>query len=72
MTNTPTLLITGGAGYIGSHTNALLNALGMQTIVLDKLIYGHKEALEFKEIYPSPLSLDGFLGIIGGGGRNPL
>ena len=45
-------LITGGAGYIGSHTNALLNALGVQTIVLDNLGLGHKEALEFKEICP--------------------
>ena len=43
------ILITGGAGYIGSHTNALLNALGVRTIVLDSLIYGHKEALEISE-----------------------
>ena len=39
-----TILITGGAGYIGSHANALLRTLGVQTIVLDSLIYGHKEA----------------------------
>ena len=51
-------LITGGAGYIGSHTNALLNALGVQTIVLDNLSLGHKEALEFKEICPSSQAQD--------------
>ena len=44
-----TILITGGAGYIGSHANALLRTLGVQTIVLDSLIYGHKEALEFSK-----------------------
>ncbi|RDU71561.1 hypothetical protein CQA66_06265 [Helicobacter aurati] len=41
------ILITGGAGYIGSHTNALLNTLDSKTIVLDNLIYGHKESLNF-------------------------
>ncbi|MWV63091.1 NAD-dependent epimerase/dehydratase family protein [Helicobacter saguini] len=41
------VLVTGGAGFIGSHTNALLNALGYHTLVLDNLIYGHKEALNF-------------------------
>lgn len=41
------ILITGGAGYIGSHTNALLNTLGYKTIVLDSLVYGHKQAIEY-------------------------
>lgn len=44
------ILITGGAGYIGSVANAFLNALGFETIVLDNLIYGHKEATEYSVI----------------------
>lgn len=37
------VLITGGAGYIGSHTNALFEERGIETLVLDNLVYGHKE-----------------------------
>lgn len=39
------VLITGGAGYIGSHTNELFNSQGIQTIVLDDLSNGHKAAV---------------------------
>lgn len=38
-----TVLVTGGAGYIGSHTNLLFGEHGYDTIVLDNLVYGHKE-----------------------------
>lgn len=40
------VLITGGAGYIGSHTNRLLKSKGIETIVLDDLSDGHIEAIE--------------------------
>lgn len=39
------ILILGGAGYIGSHVNDMLNRNGYQTIVLDNLIRGHREAV---------------------------
>ncbi|NCB92496.1 MAG: UDP-glucose 4-epimerase GalE [Clostridia bacterium] len=39
------VLITGGAGYIGSHTNQYLNSLGIETVVLDDLSDGHREAV---------------------------
>lgn len=39
------VLITGGAGYIGSHTNRYLNENGIDTVVLDDLSDGHKEAV---------------------------
>ena len=39
------VLITGGAGYIGSHTNKLFGELGIETVILDNLIYGHKECV---------------------------
>ena len=40
-----TLLVTGGAGYIGSHTVARLRAAGEKVVVLDNLVFGHREAL---------------------------
>jgi len=38
-----TILLTGGAGYIGSHINILLKENGYPTIILDNLSNGHKE-----------------------------
>ncbi len=39
------ILVTGGAGYIGSITVKLLQDKGHQPVVFDNLIYGHKEAV---------------------------
>lgn len=39
------ILIVGGAGYIGSHVNKVLNERGYETIILDNLSYGHEEQL---------------------------
>ena len=36
------ILITGGAGYIGSQTNLYLLENGFETVVLDNLVYGHE------------------------------
>ena len=41
------ILIIGGAGYIGSHINKLLNRNGHETIVYDSLIYGHRSAVKW-------------------------
>ena len=41
------ILIVGGAGYIGSHTYKALTEAGYETIVLDNLSYGHKEAVRW-------------------------
>jgi len=43
------ILVVGGAGYIGSHTNKLLNQKGYETLIYDNLIYGHKEAVKWGE-----------------------
>lgn len=40
-----TVLVTGGAGYIGSHAVKLLRQRGYRPVVYDNLIYGHREAL---------------------------
>jgi UDP-glucose 4-epimerase len=37
------VLVTGGAGYVGSHTNKLLHEQGSETVVFDNLAYGHRE-----------------------------
>jgi UDP-glucose 4-epimerase len=39
------ILVTGGAGYIGSHTVALLRARGDFVVVLDSLELGHSQAI---------------------------
>ena len=36
------VLVTGGAGFIGSHTCKLLAAAGFETIVYDNLTTGHR------------------------------
>ena len=36
------ILITGGAGYIGSQTNLCLLEKGFETVVFDNLVYGHR------------------------------
>ncbi|MCP3460102.1 UDP-glucose 4-epimerase GalE [Bradyrhizobium sp. CCGUVB23] len=42
MTNRPTVLVTGGAGYIGSHACRALVAAGYQPVVYDNLSTGHR------------------------------
>jgi UDP-glucose 4-epimerase len=37
------IFIAGGAGYIGSHANKILNQKGYETVVYDNLVYGHRE-----------------------------
>ena len=41
-----TVLVAGGAGYIGSHTIRELQNGGFEPIVLDNLVYGHKKIVE--------------------------
>ena len=40
------VLVTGGAGYIGSITSAILIDAGHEVSVFDNLEYGHREALD--------------------------
>ena len=37
------VLVTGGAGYIGSHTVRALCRAGHDVVVLDNLVYGHQD-----------------------------
>lgn len=40
------ILVCGGAGYIGSHVVRELNKKNIETVVIDSLEYGHREALK--------------------------
>jgi UDP-glucose 4-epimerase len=42
----PTILVTGGAGYIGSHTVLALKGAGYEVVILDNLVYGHRDLVE--------------------------
>lgn len=42
---TKTILVAGGAGYIGSHTVKYLLNNDYEVVVLDNLVYGHREAV---------------------------
>ncbi|WP_019505254.1 UDP-glucose 4-epimerase GalE [Pleurocapsa sp. PCC 7319] len=41
-----TILVTGGAGYIGSHSVLALQQAGYEVIILDNLVYGHQDIVE--------------------------
>ncbi len=43
----PSVLIAGGAGYIGSHTAKVLSRAGMMPLVLDNLCTGNRESVRF-------------------------
>ncbi len=40
------ILVTGGAGYIGSHTVRMLQKQGRQVVVYDSLVTGHRPAVK--------------------------
>lgn len=50
MQSNGTLLVTGGAGYIGSHTVKHLLARNERIVVLDNLVFGHREALPLDRV----------------------
>jgi UDP-glucose 4-epimerase len=47
------ILVTGGAGYIGSHAVRALQRAGYLPLVLDNLVYGHRRIVE--EVLQVPL-----------------
>jgi UDP-glucose 4-epimerase len=46
MDKQPTVLVTGGAGYIGSHAVLALKEAGYRVVVFDNLVYGHRDIVE--------------------------
>jgi len=56
----PNILVTGGAGYIGSHTSKRLAERGFQPVCFDNLSSGHREfvkwgPLEIGDLHDTPL-----------------
>jgi UDP-glucose-4-epimerase GalE len=49
------ILVTGGAGYIGSHTCKALAAAGHTPVVLDNLSYGHRWAVRWGPLVEADL-----------------
>jgi UDP-glucose-4-epimerase GalE len=45
-----TVLVTGGAGYIGSHAAKALSRAGYRVVVFDNLAAGHREAVKYGEL----------------------
>jgi len=46
----PAVLVTGGAGYIGSHAAKALDHAGYRVIVYDNLVAGHRAAVKYGEL----------------------
>lgn len=55
------ILVTGGAGYIGSHTVAELLEADEMVVVIDNLQKGHRKAVLGGSFYEGDLRDDGFL-----------
>jgi UDP-glucose-4-epimerase GalE len=51
-----TVLVTGGAGYIGSHAAKALARAGHQVVVFDNLVAGHREAVKYGELVVGDIS----------------
>ena len=45
-----TVLVTGGAGYIGSHAAKALSLAGYRVVVFDNLTAGHREAVKYGDL----------------------
>jgi UDP-arabinose 4-epimerase len=51
-----TILVTGGAGYIGSHACKALARAGYRPVAYDSLIYGHREAVRWGPLVEGDLA----------------
>jgi UDP-glucose-4-epimerase GalE len=60
--NPRTVLVTGGAGYIGSHAAKALSRAGYRVVVLDNLVAGHREALKYGEFVEADIADVGAVG----------
>ncbi|MEO5926198.1 MAG: UDP-glucose 4-epimerase GalE [Bryobacteraceae bacterium] len=56
MPSSPTVLVAGGAGYIGSHTAKYLRDAGYTPVVLDNLVTGNRFALRYGPFHEGSIS----------------
>lgn len=61
MARQKSILVTGGAGYIGSHTCKWLAGLGYEPVTFDNLVYGHRHAVKWGPLEIGDLSDSGRL-----------
>jgi UDP-arabinose 4-epimerase len=52
----PNILVTGGAGYIGSHACKALAAVGYTPVCYDNLVYGHEWAVQWGPLVKGDLA----------------
>ncbi len=50
------MLVTGGAGYIGSHAAKALQRAGYRVVVLDNFVAGHRGAAKFGELVDADIA----------------
>jgi len=55
------VLVTGGAGFIGSHTCKMLAAAGIQPIAYDNLVTGHRWAVRWGPLVKGDIQDTDFL-----------
>jgi UDP-glucose-4-epimerase GalE len=53
---TKTILVTGGAGYIGAHACKALAKAGYEPVAYDNLVYGHREAVRWGPLIEGDLA----------------
>ncbi len=51
-----TILVTGGAGYIGAHACKALSKAGYEPVAYDNLVYGHREAVRWGPLIEGDLA----------------
>jgi UDP-arabinose 4-epimerase len=56
LTDKPAVLVTGGAGYIGSHACKALAQAGYTPVTFDSLVYGHREAVKWGPLVEGDLA----------------
>jgi UDP-glucose-4-epimerase GalE len=50
------VLVTGGAGYIGSHAAKALSRAGYEVVVFDNFVAGHRQAVKYGEVVEGDVS----------------
>ncbi len=51
------ILVTGGAGYIGSHAAKALAAAGYRPVLYDNMVYGHREAVKWGPLIEADIAM---------------
>ncbi|MBA2960736.1 MULTISPECIES: UDP-glucose 4-epimerase GalE [Ramlibacter] len=64
MDQTPTVVVAGGAGYIGSHMVRMLRDNGLRPVVVDNLATGHREAVGTEVLKVGDIGDAAFMGAV--------